>query len=334
MNNILLIMPDFFSTRKDIIAALELNGYNVVSYSDRASGNNLFKAVNRVNRNLVSFLTKKYLKRIVKENKGKHFYRIVVINGQSFTDKHVKFLLKNVSHDKSVFYMWDALSFLPYTKKLLKLFDQTVTFNIHDYKARQFDFFLPLYIPSEYNKPIIDKEYKWDLSFVGTGKPEKIPFIKCAKQFCEENNLNALFHVYLPSKLMYFYNKIFRKEYRGLNKTFFKFSKLNHDEIKDLYSQSKCILDSGNADEGGLPLRVFEILGLNKKLILVNKSVKNYIFYRENQFFVIEKEFKIDPKFLTSELSANDKIELYNINNWVNLLINPQNIKLDKILNN
>lgn len=333
-NNVLLIMPDFFSTKIDIVSALKHNGFNVVSYSDRPAKSNFFKAIIRVNRYLVSFLTKNYIKRIIKENKEKQFYRIVIINGQSFTTKHIKYLLNNISHDKSVFYMWDALSFLPYSERLISLFDYSTTFNIHDYKSKKFDFFLPLYIASEYNKPLIDNEYKWDLSFVGTGKPEKIKFLKSAIKYCKDNNLNALFHIYLPSKLMFVYNKLFKKEYKGLKTHFFKFNKLSHEEIKDIYSQSRCILDSGNENEGGLPLRVFEILGLNKKLILINKSVENYTFYRKEQFLICGNEFKIDDNFLKLSIQPNENIELYRINNWVRLLIDPQTIKLENIIRN
>ena len=256
MNNILLIMPDFFSTKSDIVSALESNGYNVVSYSDRPSKSNFIKSLIRINRLFVALRTKRYIRRIVRENKEKHFYRIIVINGQSFTVNHVKYLLKNVNHDKSVFYMWDALSFLPYNEKLIKLFNYSITFNIHDYRSKKFDFFLPLYISNEYSKPFINNEYKWDLSFVGTGKPKKIEFLRYAIKYCRENNLKALFYIYLPSKLMFIYNKIFCKEYKGLKKDFFKFDKLSHDEIKNIYSQSRCILDSGNENEGGLSLRV------------------------------------------------------------------------------
>ena len=332
MNNVLLIMPEFFTTKTDITQALKNNGYNVISYPDRPSENNLIKAIVRFNRKLVASKTGRYVKRIVKENKDKHFYRILIVNGQSFTDKHIKYLLNNIKHDKSVYYMWDALSFLPYSKKLLKLFDYSVTFNIYDYKAKEFDYFLPLYIPPKYNNPLVDKEYKWDICFIGTGKPEKIKFLKSAIKFCEDNNLNGLFHIYLPSKLMYYYNKVFKKEYRGLKTSFFKFNKLNHDEIKDIYCKSRCILDSGSQNEGGLPLRVFEILGLNKKLILVNKSIESYVFYRKEQFLVIGEEFKIDGSFLKSPLPQNENIELFRINNWVNLLVNPESIKIERII--
>ena len=332
MNNVLLIMPEFFTTKNDVVSALKSNGYNVVSFPDRPSENNLIKALIRYNRKFVACKTTRYVKKIVKENKGKHFYRIIMFNGQSFTDKHVKSLLDNISHDKSIYYMWDALSFLPYSKKLLKLFDYSVTFNIYDYKSKEFDYFLPLYIPPEYNTSLTNKEYKWDLAFIGTGKPEKINFIKSATKYCEDNNLRGLFHVYLPSKLMYMYNKLFKKEYRGLKRSFFKFYKLNHDEIKNIYSRSKCVLDSGSENEGGLPLRVFEILGLNKKLILVNKSIEHYAFYRKEQFLISNGELQIDDSFLRSPLPQNENIELFRINNWVQLLVEPENIKIEKII--
>ena len=207
-----------------------------------------------------------------------------------------------------------------------------IEFNIYDFRTKKFDFFLPLYISKEYDKPIRKYEYKWDLAFVGTGKPEKIQFLKSAIRYCEENDLKALFHIYLPSKLMFMYNKLFRKEYKGLKKEFFKFNKLNHDEIKSIYAQSRCVLDSGSESEGGLPLRVFEILGLNKKLISVNKSIENYAFYRKEQFCVCNNEFKIDNDFFKSPLPPNDNIDIYRINNWASLLINPQSINIKSII--
>lgn len=326
--NILLIMPDFFSTKKDITEALIEKGYNVISFSDRPSNYNFIKGIIRINRRFVSFLTKKYCKLIYDRCKDIYFDRIIFINAQSFTKNHISFLLGKLKFGKSIFYMWDSISFLPYTKKILPLFDETITFDLNDFESGLFSCFLPLYISKLYrcDELMRKNEILYDLIFIGTGKPKKIPMIKEAIKFCNMNDICFYHRLYLPSKIAYYFNKLFFKEYKGMTKTDFHFTKLDQNDIIDLYAKSNCILDTGNPNEGGLPLRFFESAGLNIKIMTTNQSLKKYSFYNENNHFVIGDIFLFSNDFVRSKYIANFDYRIFYIENWVDLLVHPNSI--------
>ena len=62
---------------------------------------------------------------------------------------------------------------------------------------------------------------------------------------------------------------------------------LNHYEI---------ILDIAKPNQHGLSFRIFESLGMNKKIITNNRSVMEYDFYNPNNILVIDFDNLIIPK--------------------------------------
>lgn len=331
---ILLIMPDFFSTKENLCKALQINGFEVVAYSDRPASK-LAKAIIRINRFLFSLFTHLKINRIISENRTVEFKTIIVVAGQAFTKRHISKLLKNVHHSESVFYMWDSIKSYPYTVRLLPLFQTTITFNLKDYKANHFDHFLPLFIPFEYYPPkknTVEAPILYDLAFVGTARPSKYGFIKKIINEAHELNLKVFAHLYLPYKPLFYLFKLFDSRFRHAKISQFRFYKLSADEIKRIYSISKYILDSGNPQDDGLSLRIFESIGLHKKIVLTNETIKEYKFYNEKNFYVWNGRFDVNNIFFHSKYCPLD-VNLFLVGNWVMYLVNPKSIKRDVFIN-
>tara|TARA_Y100000815_G_scaffold265056_1_gene281487 strand:- start:3974 stop:4912 length:939 start_codon:yes stop_codon:yes gene_type:complete len=70
-------------------------------------------------------------------------------------------------------------------------------------------------------------------------------------------------------------------------------------EVKEMVKACKILLDVQKENQEGLTFRVFESLGLGKKLITTNALVKNYDFYNPNNILILDKEkIKIPTEFL------------------------------------
>ena len=57
--------------------------------------------------------------------------------------------------------------------------------------------------------------------------------------------------------------------------------------MDEIVTNSKCVLDSAQANQNGLTIRVIEMLGAKKKIITTNEDVVNYDFYRPKMFMYI-----------------------------------------------
>ena len=67
----------------------------------------------------------------------------------------------------------------------------------------------------------------------------------------------------------------------------FHYVPINGEEMNQLFLNSRCILDSPQAGQLGLTIRVLEALGAKKKLITTNKDIKNYDFYKEENIYEV-----------------------------------------------
>jgi len=322
--NIMLIMPDFFQTQSNITKALEKKGYNVFLFSDRPKETRVSKALIRINRKLLFLSTEKYINKILNETKGITFYRVIIINGQSFCKSHLDRLFKETKMNKSVFYMWDSIDRYKYTRKFLKLFDYSITFNILDFENGEFDYFLPLYIPAEYCN-IDNNKVLYDLSFIGTARPAKYRHIVEIRKECERNGLAFFEYLYLPWKVMFYFYKLTNINFKNAKITEFKFEKMNLSNIKKIYSETEYILDVGYEYEGGLSLRLFEAIGMNKKIILTNKTIKKYSFFNKSNFFVFDGIINLEDVFFTSTYVDNSLLtNTLTIDKWIIRLIEPK----------
>ena len=95
--------------------------------------------------------------------------------------------------------------------------------------------------------------------------------------------------------------------------------KVSLDEISKYVEKSQALLDVNRKGQKGLTFRIFESIGLEKKLITTNRDIVNYDFYNPNNILVIDEEnpeipasfFESSYQKLPSEIYNN-----YTINAW------------------
>ncbi|WP_281322428.1 hypothetical protein [Flavobacterium aestivum] len=98
--------------------------------------------------------------------------------------------------------------------------------------------------------------------------------------------------------------------------------------VNDYISNSAVLLDINRKGQNGLTFRVFESLGLEKKLITTNADVKNYDFYNPNNILIVdEKTPNIPLDFFNNEYEKIPEVILkkYTLDGWINQVFNsPQ----------
>ena len=162
-------------------------------------------------------------------------------------------------------------------------------------------------------------DFKYDFCFVGTAHPKKYKFIKMMSEQLRRVYPNQFIYFFYPSRIVFFYRKIHDKELRRAHYNEFHFKPLKADEMKDIYIHSRCVLDSAQAGQIGLTIRVLEALGAKKKLITTNKDIVNYDFFCPDNIYVYDGSIDLDSCFFKEPYKEIDKriYEKYSLRHWL-----------------
>ena len=130
-------------------------------------------------------------------------------------------------------------------------------------------------------------------------------------------------YYFFPSPIVYFYRKIMNKELRRAKYSEFHYVPLNGKEMNDIYEASRCVLDSAQAGQVGLTIRVLEALGAKKKLITTNEDVVNYDFYRPENIYLYEGKIDLGNVFFKSEYKdvEQEVYDRYSLRSWLKEIV-------------
>lgn len=325
--NLLLIMPNFFDYPKIISDELENMGYHVDFFDDRPSTNALVKAAIRMNPNIIKSYIKKYFNSVMLTVRSKTYDIVFLISGQSlsFSDSMVAEIKKAQPKAKFVLYQWDSVSNFPYIEKVQKYFDNCYSFDRHDCENNKKLKFLPLFYSRRYEELGKKKQekFRYDFCFVGTAHPKKYKLINLMAEQLKEVYPNQFLYFYLPSPIVFLYRKIMNPELRFAHYKEFHYVPMIGKDMDELYDNSRCVLDSPQAGQLGLTMRVIEALGAKKKLITTNQDIVNYDFYREENVYVYKDGFDLNSSFFTKPYMEPEKeiYEKYSLRNWLRELM-------------
>lgn len=321
---LLLIMPNFFDYPQAISDELEQMGYEVDCFDDRPSTSGFVKAIIRVNKDLIGHYIAKYFEKVMKVVRSKKYDIVFLISGQSlsFSETMIQQIKDEQPQAQYILYQWDSLKNFPYIKKIEPLFDRCYSFDRADVKNNPNLRFLPLFYTRRYENigGLEKKSFRYDFCFVGTAHPKKYKFIKMMSEQLKSVYPNQFIYYYFPSRLVFFYRKVMNPELRRAKYSEFHFDSLGGKQMVDTYSESKCVLDSAQAGQLGLTIRVLEALGAQKKLITTNEDVVNYDFYTEENIYVYNgKSFDFTSPFFKKPYKKIDKsiYEKYSLRSWL-----------------
>ena len=255
------------------------------------------------------------------------FDYIIVIRGEYTPVKAIKYLREKNQKAKIILYMWDSIINNHGIEKKWPLFDKVFTFDRADYLNNKDRIgFIPLFYCEEYikrinkNAPII-----YDIAFIGTAHGDRAKIVKSIEKECEKYGLRLYKFLYSPHILVYYYNKLFNKDYKYISKKELSFKALTQKQIYEIYNQSKCVLDIEIKTQTGLTMRTMDILGLNKKMITTNHDIINYDFYRESNVQLLDRNnIEIDKDFLGKPYQKleNEIYDKYSMKRWLFQLLN------------
>lgn len=310
---ILLITFDNWGYNQYIADALEERSYEVKHINFHSFlykyPSFFHKAVNFFTKNLgILNLKKKHYNDIIL-NELKSIDKIdtaIYIKADFLSDKTIKAI--NIKSGKSVLLINDSIDRYPKTKNILHLFDRVFSFEKKDCKKYNLTFktnFIYKYLDS------VSSDFKYKV-FNISSFDKRFPIIK--------NIAKALYKLKVKTKIMIFTSK--KNEFPYLEYTD---TPLPISEINRLSGQSEIMLDIHRSGQEGLSFRVFESLGLHKKLITTNGDIVNYDFYNPQNIFVIEdvSDIKIPESFLKNpyiEVPQNI-LNKYLVENWVEELV-------------
>ena len=321
--NILLITPNFFNYHKMMIEELEAMGHTVDWFDDRPSTNGWIKAVIRVKRSLINYYIGVYFSNIEKVIREKRYDRVFLVSGQSlsFNESMIGKIRTLQPQALFVLYQWDSIKNFPYIEKMQKYFDKCYTFDRNDAGNNEKLIFKPLFYGRRFERIGSDerKHYQYDFSFVGTAHPQKYKFVNEMSNLLNSVYKRQFIYYYYPSRIVYFYRKLKNPELKHAKYGEFHFDPLSEETFDEIYSNSKCILDSTQAGQIGLTVRAIEALGAKKKLITTNQDIVNYDFYCPENIYVYNGSFDFtSPFFKSPYVDVNSDIyEKYALRNWL-----------------
>lgn len=252
--------------------------------------------------------------------KHQHYNRIILNELENLEDIDTSIFIKadflsketieaiSKKSKKSVLIISDSINRYPKTKNVLSLFDKVFSFEKKDCKKYNL-IFKTNFIYKTTNA--IPSHFKYKV-FNISSYDKRFPILKKIAE--------TLHQMHIKNKIIVFSRKENETPYIEFSKETLSISKINH-----YLEQSEIMLDVSRSRQQGLSFRVFESLGLKKKLITTNKDVVNYDFYNAKNIFVIEDVNNIViPKtfFETKYEEVPDNIiSKYLIENWVDELV-------------
>lgn len=323
---ILLITPNFFDYPAQMCEELRRMGHEVDWYDDRPSTNSFVKAVIRINKNYINGMIARYFSKMMNEVAGKKYDKVILVSGQSlsFSEVMMEKLKESQKDAEFILYQWDSMKNFPYIGKIQKYFDRCYSFDKEDVKSCGLNF-LPLFYTKRYEdigKKKIDS-YKYDLMFVGTAHPKKYKYVKEMAEKLKTVYPKQFIYFFFPSRLVYIYRKAKNPELKHAHYNEFHYIPISGKGMNELLTASRCVLDSAQAEQIGLTMRVLETLGAKRKIITTNEDVVNYDFYREENVYVYNGEFDLKNPFFTEPYREIDEdvYKKYSLKSWMEELI-------------
>ncbi|MDK2810939.1 MAG: O-antigen biosynthesis protein WbqP [Clostridium butyricum] len=317
---ILFFAPAFFGYENKIKSKMIEMGAIVDMYDVRSVTSAKHKAILKLNPNIFNKKSVSYYEKIIEKNKSKNYDYILIIKCDMTPIVILNKLKKTFTNSKMCLYLWDSVENIPGITSKLQYFDSVYSFDLADCKQYSVLKFRPLFYSDEFQKNKITEMYKYDLSFTGTIHSDRYKIIKQIRNIAEKNNLSCFWFCYLQSKFIYYFYKVTKREFRKTTLADFDFIKMSSEEIANIVNNSRVVLDFQHPNQTGLTMRTIEMIGMNKKLITTNSSIKEYDFYNPNNIKIIERNnvnFDLDFIYQQYEPIKKEVYDKYSLGSWI-----------------
>lgn len=234
---------------------------------------------------------------------------ILVIKGDFIDPKSVIELKKYGK--KTIAYFNDNTRRCPKIIQVIPHFDHVFSFEKEDCEKYNLKFATNWI----YNRSKIDttthNEFKYQV-FNIVSKDKRLPILSRIATDLKSKKISYKFLVY-------------DKKHDGRKSNIeFITNHISLSEVKEYTNNSQVLLDINRKNQYGLTFRVFESLGLEKKLITTNTDIANYDFYNPNNILIIDENNPNIPIsfFKTKYESIPENIlSKYTLEGWIKTVI-------------
>lgn len=316
---VLMFGPLFFGYRESIADELRTQGAQVDLYDERPNNSAFCKVMLRYNVRLYDSVVMKYYQSIVDANKDKDYDYVFVIKSEAINEKVFAMLKNAYPNAKFILYLWDSVENVPDGEKKIRLYDRVLTFDHED--AKRYGLILrPLFFGKNYEpSAAANTDYKYDIAFIGTAHSVRPYVVDRIVSDCGENR-TCFYYLFLPHKIVYWYNKLLNGYYRNVRMSDIHFTPMNPAQVRSVYDRSRCVLDVEHNAQRGLTMRTIEMVGMGKKLITTNSGIVKYDFYNPENICVIDRnDPKVPDAFLDSGYTPipNKIMNRYSLHSFV-----------------
>ncbi|HEM3555530.1 TPA: hypothetical protein U1B62_002090, partial [Streptococcus suis] len=159
---------------------MEDMGAEVIHINDKPKDTFLGKALGRLGLGFYENIINDYYATELSKIQEKNFDYILVIRGEYTPKDSLERMRSYFPTAKMVLYMWDSLVNNKFIRAKWEYYDKVYTFDRIDYLNHKESIdFLPLFYYEDYlPKDTGITEYKYDMSFIGTGHEDRVKIVK------------------------------------------------------------------------------------------------------------------------------------------------------------
>lgn len=207
---------------------------------------------------------------------------------------------------KSIAYFNDNIQRCPKILRVIPCFDEVYSFEKEDCERYNLNF-ITNWISLEESQKLSVTKFDYDV-FNISSKDNRF------KTICKITN--ELNNKKIIAKIL-----VYDKKGKSKNTNIEFISKhIQIADVDDYIKRSKFLLDIHRKEQNGLTFRVFESIGLNKKLITTNPNIVNYDFYNPNNILVINPlNINFDTDFFETDYEPipEEIFKKYTLNHWI-----------------
>lgn len=251
-----------------------------------------------------------YGKEIIKElDKNKDIQDVILTIKADFIAPENILEFKKYSK-KTIGFFNDNTYRCPKIKRVINCFDEVYSFEKSD--CAKFNLkFATNWIYNENISSSNEKPFDFDI-FNISSVDKRLPILVSIAKELKSKKINFKFIVY-------------DKKHKPTNEKLTYINKhMPLSEVNNYINRSKVLLDINRIGQVGLTFRVFESLGLEKKLITTNADIRNYDFYNPNNILIIdEKKPSIPLLFFENEYEKIPEViyKKYTLEGWISNIL-------------
>lgn len=326
--NVLLIAPKFMNYEVEIVNKLQNLGANVFYYNQRSVTSPIGRAASKKIPNFFKYHNINHYKKIFDEIPFVPDV-ILIIQADMLEKESVEEFRTRWPNVQINLYLWDNLANVKGVEKKLSWFDNAFSFDDADSKSNTNLTFLPLFFIDKFYGNV-KNNLEYDLTFVGTVHSDRYKVLSEVERCMSALGKKMYMFKYLQARWVYWFYWFMKPEFRKAKRNEFAYQTMNFQDIERVINASFAVLDIQHPKQSGLTIRTIEMIGMGKKLITTNQSIKNYPFYNEDNILVIDRNnIQIPKRFFETDFKIIDKdiIDDLKIESWLKkvLLLEERN---------